>query len=43
MFVAIANAGYFGGGMMVAPDAVLSDVLLDVVVLNRISKLRQAR
>lgn len=43
MFVAIANARYFGGGMMVAPDADLCDGLLDIVVLNKMSKVRLAR
>lgn len=43
MFVAIANARFFGGGMMVAPDADPYDGLLDVVVLNRLSKIRLAR
>ncbi len=43
MFVAIANGRYFGGGMMVAPDADLRDGLLDVIVLRAISRTRLAR
>lgn len=33
----IANARYFGGGMMIAPDAKLTDGLLDVVNIGAIS------
>ena len=43
MFVAIANGRCFGGGMMVAPDADPQDGLLDVIVLNAITKARLAR
>src|SRR5262249_10250509 len=32
--VAVANGRYFGGGMMVAPDAALDDGLFDVVTLG---------
>lgn len=38
--VAVANGRFFGGGMMIAPDAVLDDGLFDVVVLRAASKLR---
>jgi YegS/Rv2252/BmrU family lipid kinase len=38
--VALANAKAYGGGMYVAPDARLDDGLLDVVVVQRVSKLR---
>lgn len=38
--VAIANNSYYGGGMKVAPDADLSDGLLDVVVISEIGKFR---
>ncbi len=40
--VAIANGRYFGGGMMIAPDADPSDGLLDVVALADMSKLESA-
>ncbi len=43
MFVAVANGRYFGGGMMVAPNADPQDGLLDVIVLKAISKTRLAR
>jgi len=33
----VANARYFGGGMMIAPDAKLTDGLLDVVNIGAIS------
>ncbi len=32
--VAVANARYFGGGMMIAPDARMSDGKLDVIVVG---------
>ena len=38
--VAVANNGYYGGGMNVAPDAELSDGKLDVVVIGDAPKLR---
>jgi len=37
--VAIANSRAYGGGMFVAPDAMLDDGMLDVVVSERTSKL----
>ncbi|MFC1981895.1 diacylglycerol/lipid kinase family protein, partial [Chloroflexota bacterium] len=36
--VVVANGGYFGGGMHVAPEAGLDDSLLDVVVIGDIGK-----
>jgi YegS/Rv2252/BmrU family lipid kinase len=41
--VAACNSGIFGGGMVLAPDADLSDGLLDVVVTGDTSKLRFLR
>ncbi len=35
---AIANARFFGGGMKVAPDAMMDDGLFDVVVMGDLSK-----
>ncbi len=35
---AVANARYFGGGMKIAPDAVMDDGLFDVVVMGDLSK-----
>ena len=36
--VVVANGGYFGGGMHVAPEASLSDSLLDVIVFGDVGK-----
>jgi diacylglycerol kinase (ATP) len=36
--VAVANARYFGGGMMVAPGAITDDGLFDVIVMGGESK-----
>jgi YegS/Rv2252/BmrU family lipid kinase len=38
--VAAANSRYYGGGMMLAPDATLQDGMLDVVMITQTSKLR---
>ncbi|MBN1190542.1 MAG: diacylglycerol kinase family lipid kinase [Dehalococcoidales bacterium] len=34
----IANGGYFGGGMRIAPEAKLDDRLFDIVIINDFSK-----
>lgn len=39
----VANSGYYGSGMHVAPDAVVDDGLLDVVVIGAAGKLRLVR
>lgn len=36
--VAVNNGQYFGGGMMIAPQAQISDGLLDIIVLEDFSK-----
>jgi YegS/Rv2252/BmrU family lipid kinase len=41
--VAVANSRQFGGGMRLAPDASLTDGLLDVVIIEDMSKLRFLR
>ena len=41
--VVVANSGYYGAGMKIAPDASLTDGLLDVVVVRAASKLRLIR
>ncbi len=38
--MAVANSRAYGGGMFVAPEAMLDDGLLDIVVSERTSKLR---
>ena len=43
MLVAVGNAKSYGAGMMVCPDADLSDGLLDVTVLGPVSKLEFLR
>ena len=41
--VAVANSGFYGGGMRLAPHARLDDGALDVVLVGRCSPLRFAR
>ena len=41
--VVVANSGYYGSGMHVAPDAAVDDGVLDVVVIQAASKLRLIR
>ena len=41
--VVVANSGYYGAGMHIAPDASLDDGVLDVVVVRAASKLRLIR
>jgi diacylglycerol kinase family enzyme len=36
----VANGRYFGGGMMIAPDAKLNDSLFDVINIGDLSTLR---
>jgi YegS/Rv2252/BmrU family lipid kinase len=37
--LAVANGGYFGGGMHIAPEAAIDDGLFDVVLLGDLSRL----
>jgi len=39
MLCSIANARYYGGGMRIAPDAMLTDGLFDIVLLEEVGKL----
>lgn len=41
--VVVANSGYYGAGMHIAPTATLYDGLLDVIVVKAASKLRLIR
>lgn len=38
MFVAVGNAGVFGGGMKVCPDARVDDALLDITIIHPVSR-----
>ena len=38
--VAVANNGFYGGGMNMAPDAEINDGMFDVIVISAVSKLR---
>ncbi|PID98425.1 MAG: hypothetical protein CSA83_01340 [Actinomycetales bacterium] len=38
MFVAVGNAGYFGGGMRILPKYDLTDGLLDVTIIHPVSR-----
>ncbi len=38
MFIAVANAGYYGGGMNVAPTSSVTDGLLDITIVHPVSK-----
>jgi YegS/Rv2252/BmrU family lipid kinase len=38
--VAVANGRFFGGGMMIAPDAELDDGTFDIIILRAANKLR---
>jgi diacylglycerol kinase family enzyme len=41
--VVVANSGFYGAGMHIAPTASLRDGLLDVVIVRAASKLRLIR
>jgi YegS/Rv2252/BmrU family lipid kinase len=41
--VVVANSGYYGSGMHIAPDAVVDDGVLDVVVIRASSRARLIR
>ena len=41
--VVVANSAYYGAGMRIAPDASMTDGLLDIVVIRAASKLRLIR
>lgn len=38
MLMAVANAGLFGGGMRIAPDASVTDGLLDITIIHPVSR-----
>jgi diacylglycerol kinase (ATP) len=39
-FVTVSNQPYYGGGMMIAPEAIPDDGLLDITVVHRLSKVK---
>ncbi|MHB1420540.1 MAG: diacylglycerol/lipid kinase family protein [Bacillota bacterium] len=39
LVVAVANARYYGGGMLIAPEASMDDGLLDVCIVEELSRL----
>ena len=41
-FISIANSNQFGNNFTIAPQASLHDGLLDIIVVNKMSKLRMA-
>jgi diacylglycerol kinase (ATP) len=43
LFVAVANAEYYGGGMRIAPGAEIGDGLLDVCLVGDISRAEAVR
>jgi diacylglycerol kinase (ATP) len=43
LLVAISNGKYFGGSMMIAPDAEINDGLLDIIVISHMSRLTLLR
>lgn len=43
LLVAVSNGKYFGGGMMIAPDAEITDGLLDIIIISRMSRLTLLR
>jgi diacylglycerol kinase (ATP) len=43
LLVAVTNGKYFGGSMMIAPDAEIDDGLLDIIVISRMSRLTLLR
>jgi diacylglycerol kinase (ATP) len=43
MMVSVANAPFYGGGMKIAPQAIMDDGLLDICIVKEISKLELLR
>ncbi len=38
MFIAVGNAGFFGGGMRICPNADIQDGLLDITIVHPVSR-----
>jgi len=43
MFIAVANGGYYGGGMHIAPTASMTDGLLDITIAHPVSSMTLLR
>jgi diacylglycerol kinase (ATP) len=43
LLVAVTNGKYFGGSMMIAPEAEINDGLLDIIVISQMSRLTLLR
>jgi len=43
LLVAVSNGKYFGGGMMIAPHAEITDGLLDIIIISGMSRLTLLR
>ena len=43
LLVAVSNGKYFGGSMMIAPDAEITDGLLDIIIISGMSRLTLLR
>jgi diacylglycerol kinase (ATP) len=43
LLVAVANGKFFGGSMMIAPNAEINDGLLDIIVISRMNRLTLLR
>ena len=43
MFIAVANSGYFGGGIQVAPQADPTDGMLDLTIVHPVSRMTLVR
>jgi diacylglycerol kinase (ATP) len=40
MLCVVSNSGVFGGGMLVVPEASVTDAKLDLLILNKISRFK---
>ncbi|MBS3907551.1 MAG: diacylglycerol kinase family lipid kinase [Syntrophaceae bacterium] len=43
MLITVANGAYYGGGMKIAPQAIMDDGVLDICIVKEISKLELLR
>jgi diacylglycerol kinase (ATP) len=43
MLITVANGPYYGGGMKIAPQAIMDDGVLDICIVKEISKLELLR